>query len=203
MMKVTNLNDEQIIQLGNEIGDAFFDYPYANGQRGICEVADTRDKMRKYLTAFIKVGYESGLLYATSSRMEGIIIITSSKDQLKLIPSIRFLKGIIGAIGLKGIFKMIIFAIKGGNDYSSVLKKKKIPYVELQVLGVRKQYWSQGYMRQLMEMYYKLSDERNMAMHLETDDRNKALRYQHLGMKLVYERYCADTFTIYELYKEK
>ena len=39
-------------------------------------------------------------------------------------------------------------------------------------------------------------------MILDTDDRNKAARYEHLGMKLDRVRNCGDWFHMYDLIRE-
>ena len=60
----------------------------------------------------------------------------------------------------------------------------------------------QGYMRRMMDYAYALADERRIPVILDTDDRDKAARYEHLGMKLDRVRSCGEQFHMYDLVRE-
>ena len=74
---------------------------------------------------------------------------------------------------------------------------------EEEVLAVRTEYQQQGYMRKMMEGVYRLADRKKLPVILDTDDKNKSLRYQHLGMKLDRVRSCGEKFHMYDLIREK
>ena len=46
---------------------------------------------------------------------------------------------------------------------------------------------------------YTLTDERRIPVILDTDDRDKAARYEHLGMKLDRVHSCGERFHMYDL----
>lgn len=54
----------------------------------------------------------------------------------------------------------------------------------------------------MMDYAYALADERRIPVILDTDDRDKAARYEHLGMKLDRVRRCGEQFHMYDLIRE-
>lgn len=71
------------------------------------------------------------------------------------------------------------------------------------MLVVRPEYQHQGFMRKMMESVYRIADKKNLPVILDTDDKDKSLRYQHLGMKLDRVRNCGERFHMYDLLWEK
>ena len=70
------------------------------------------------------------------------------------------------------------------------------------MLVVRKEYQGQGFMRKMMEFTYRLADKKQVPVILDTDDKDKAARYEHLGMKLDRVRSCGGRFHMYDLIRE-
>lgn len=206
-IKVTNLSENEIEQICREIGDSFYDHAYGRKKDGTTEyglrkLLDSREKMYQHMKACFLAGYESGCLYSTSSRGEGYILVTCKGQDLSFKSGIRMIRAIVKNLGgLRGGIQFVRRIAKGGKTYEDELKKKKIPYANLAMLVVRKEYQGQGYMRQLMEMLYQIADEKNLAVILETDAENKVERYEHLGMKLVKTRDLGEGVFLYDLYR--
>ncbi len=206
-IKVTNLSENEIEQICGEIGDSFYDHAYGRKKDGTTEyglrkLLDSREKMYQHMKACFLAGYESGCLYSTSSRGEGYILVTCKGQDLSFQSGIRMIRAIVKNLGgLRGGIQFLKRIAKGGTTYEDTLKKKKIPYMNLAMLVVRKEYQGQGYMRQLMEMLYQIADEKNLAVILETDAENKVERYEHLGMKLVKTRDLGEGVFLYDLYR--
>ena len=57
-------------------------------------------------------------------------------------------------------------------------------------------------MREMMEYVYDIADEKKLPVILDTDDMNKCLRYQHLGMTLDRIRNCGERYYLYDLIRE-
>ena len=57
-------------------------------------------------------------------------------------------------------------------------------------------------MRKMMEFTYHLADKKHVPVILDTDDKDKAARYEHLGMKLDRVRSCGEGFHMYDLILE-
>ena len=77
-----------------------------------------------------------------------------------------------------------------------------LQFLRIEMLVVRKEFQGQGYMRQMMDYAYALADERRIPVILDTDDRDKAARYEHLGMELDRVRSCGEQFHMYDLVRE-
>lgn len=206
-IKVTNLSENEIEQICREIGDSFYDHAYGRKKDGTTEyglrkLLDSREKMYQHMKACFLAGYESGCLYSTSSRGEGYILVTCKGQDLSFKSGIRMIRAIVKNLGgLRGGIQFVRRIATGGKTYEDELKKKKIPYMNLAMLVVRKEYQGQGYMRQLMEMLYQIADEKNLAVILETDAENKVERYEHLGMELVKTRDLGEGVFMYDLYR--
>lgn len=206
-IKVTNLSENEIEQICREIGDSFYDHAYGRKKDGTTEyglrkLLDSREKMYQHMKACFLAGYESGCLYSTSSRGEGYILVTCKGQDLSFKSGIRMIRAIVKNLGgLRGGIQFLKRIATGGKTYEDELKKKKIPYMNLAMLVVRKEYQGQGYMRQLMEMLYQIADEKNLAVILETDAENKVERYEHLGMELVRTRDLGEGVFLYDLYR--
>ena len=57
-------------------------------------------------------------------------------------------------------------------------------------------------MRKMLDSVYRLADRKDLPIILDTDDKDKSLRYQHLGMKLDRVRNCGEKFHMYDLIRE-
>lgn len=206
-IKVTNLSENEIEQICREIGDSFYDHAYGRKKDGTTEyglrkLLDSREKMYQHMKACFLAGYESGCLYSTSRRGEGYILVTCKGQDLSFKSGVRMIRAIVKNLGgLRGGIQFLKRIAKGGTTYEDTLKKKKIPYMNLAMLVVRKEYQGQGYMRQLMEMVYEIADEKNLAVILDTDAEDKVERYEHLGMELVKTRDLGEGVFLYDLYR--
>lgn len=206
-VKVTNLSENELEQICREIGDSFYDHAYGRKKDGTPEyglkkILGSRESMYRHMKACFLAGYESGCLYSTSSRGEGYVLITYKGHDLSVLSKIKLIRAVIKNLGgfRKGV-QYIKTIAKGGTTYEEDLKKKKIPYINLTMLVVQKEYQGQGYMRQLLEMLYEFADENNLAIVLDTDAENKVARYEHLGLELVKTRDLGDGVFMYDLYR--
>lgn len=206
-MKVENLTKEELCRIGSAIGDSFYEHEYgktAGGvqEKGLSELVGSRENMRKYMTACLIAGYESGGLYTTSEKHEGYIIVFTPENKMKLGAGLRMIFRIIGSVGIGGAFRMVKQMKKGGISYEDELKKKKIKYVNLFILVVMNEYKGRGYMRKLMEMLYGIADEKHLPVVFDTDAENKADKYVHLGMTIAKTRDTGNGIILYDLYRE-
>lgn len=201
-IKVTNLSEDQIEQISRAIGDSFFDYEYAGQEYGLKKMIPDREMMYRHMKACFLAGYKSGCLYATSERGEGYIIVTHKGHNILPKCAVNLARTIVRNFG--GLRKTILFyreLLSGGKSYESELKARKIPYANLGMLVVLKEYQGQGYMRKLMEMLYEIADEQGLAIVFDTDARKKADQYVHLGMTLAKTRKIGEGTVMYDLYR--
>ncbi len=92
--------------------------------------------------------------------------------------------------------------LKKGGTIETRMRKAKREFIRIEMLVVRKEFQGKGYMKQMMEYTYALAKDKNVPIILDTDDKDKALRYEHLGMKLDKTRNCGERFHMYDLIRE-
>ncbi|MBQ9663456.1 MAG: GNAT family N-acetyltransferase [Oscillospiraceae bacterium] len=204
MIKLSGLTGEQVHEISCRIADTFYDYKYSEDDLGLIKYIRSREDMRAYMEAIIQASYNSGLLYTTSEKQEGFLVLSGDgvgsigfADGMKMIFAEKKALG-----GLKNMKSFIRACFAEGNTIETRMRKAKRKFIRIEVLVVRPEYQKQGYMRRMMEYVYALADERGLPVILDTDDKDKSLRYQHLGMTLDRVRNCGEKFHMYDLMRE-
>ena len=160
--------------------------------------------MFTYMNAIVRAAYKSGLLYTTSDRHEGFLVLSGEgTGSVGFVDGIRMILAEKQALG--GFRKMKEFigaCFCDGGSIETRMRKAKRKFLRIEMLAVRPEYQRQGYMRKMLEYTYRLAESRGVPVILDTDDRDKASRYEHLGMKLDRIRTCDDKFHMYDLIRE-
>ena len=178
---------------------------------GLAEMDDkqnfisTREDMFTYMDAIVRAAYKSGVLYTTSERQEGYLMLSGEGaggsigfiDGMKMIMAEK--KALGGFVNMK---KFISACFCDGGTIETRMRKAKRKFLRIEMLVVRKEYQGRGFMRQMMEFSYHLADKKYVPVILDTDDKDKAARYEHLGMKLDRVRSCGERFHMYDLIRE-
>lgn len=199
MIKLQGLNEEQLREISRQIADAFYDYTYNEADLGLIKYITSRENMFTYMHAIVRAAYRSGVLYTTSDRREGYLMLSGEgaggaigfMDGMKMIAAEKNALG-----GFRNMKKFIDACFSDGGSIETRMRKQKRKFLRIEMLVVRKEFQGQGYMRQMMDYAYALADKRKVPVILDTDDRNKASRYEHLGMKLDRVRSCGDHFRV-------
>lgn len=118
-------------------------------------------------------------------------------DGLKMISAEKKALG-----GFSNMKKFIKACFSEGGTIETRMRKTKRKFIRIEMLVVRKEHQKQGFMKQMMDYTYKLADSRSVSVILDTDDKDKSLRYQHLGMKLDRVRAGGERFHMYDLIRE-
>lgn len=200
-IRIQKLTKEELNELGNEIGDSFFDHDYEE-ELGMKKFFNTREKMRDFMSASLIVGYKSGCLYTTSENKEGFVIVFSPEHPLSVFAFILALPRMIKSMGGLQNAVRLSKKLNDKREYKTELDKKKVKYIFLFMLVVRNKYKGQGYMRKLMDIVYEIQDKEHLGIMLETDAINKRDKYVHLGMNCVRTRELDEGVSMYDLYKE-
>lgn len=202
MKRVRHLSEIELNELASQIGESFWDYPYADGEGGLKVLIPSRQAMNEYMKAFVIAGLESGTLYSTDGG-EGYILLTSSDGEHPNLKSIlkmaKTMKHALG--GWKQLSSFLKVANSGGESLEKIMKRQKKSYVKVEMLIVTKEHQGQGYMRKLMGFAYAVAAKKNAAVILDTDAKGKCDRYLHLGMRLERTRTAAG-FPLYDLIRE-
>ena len=115
-------------------------------------------------------------------------------DGLKMIAAEKRALG-----GFSNMKRFISACFCDGGTIETRMRKEKRKFLRVEMLIVRKEYQGQGYMRQMMEYAYRIAESHQVPVILDTDDKDKAARYEHLGMKLERVRNCGEQFHMYDL----
>lgn len=204
MKKLTGLNKEEVTAISRQIADAFYDYKYNDEDLGLVKYIKSREDMFVYMNAITQAAYNSGLLYTTSDRHEGYLMLSGEgAGRVRFFDGIKMIMAEKKALGGFSNMKSFIKAcFAEGNTIETRMNKAKRKYIRIEMLVVRPEFQGQGYMRKILEDVYRVADKRKVSVILDTDDKDKAMRYQHLGMKLDRVRNCGERFHMYDLIRE-
>ena len=204
MLKLKKLPDKEVEAISKQIADAFYDYKYNDEDSGLIKYIPSREAMYIYIGAIVRAAYKSGLLYTTSEKREGYLILSGEGiGSIGFVDGMKMILAEKKALGGFGKMKEFVSAcFCEGGSIETRMKKAKRRFIRIEVLVVRPEYQRQGYMRKMMNSVYRLADKKNLPVILDTDDKDKSLRYQHLGMKLDRVRNCGEKFHMYDLIRE-
>ena len=137
----------------------------------------------------------------TGSRPVMIKLQGLDEDQIREISrQIAAEKKALG--GFQNMKEFIDACFSDGGTIETRMQKEKRKFLRIEMLVVRKEFQGQGYMHRMMDFAYALAEERRIPVILDTDDKDKASRYVHLGMKLDRVRSCGERFHMYDLIRE-
>ena len=198
MIKVTELSENEI----EEIGEAFADYNYADGEKGMSFLYSGRDSVKEYICGYVRAMLAGGCLFSTSDKHEAFVAYKFSKDKLPASAGLILLKTVFRTLGFKGAVNMLSAIKKGGESYETTLKKQKKSYIFVGMLVVRKQYQGQGFMRKALDIAFDEGRKRGVPVLLETDAALKRDKYVRLGMTNMRTRKLDDSAFLFDLVKE-
>lgn len=205
MQKLKALSDAQLDEISHQIGDAFYDYRYSADERGLLKYITSREAMFIYIGAIVRAAYKTGVLYTTSEKHEGYLILSGEglkrigfPDGMKMISAEKKALG-----GFKNMKSFISACFSEGGTIETRMKKAKRRFIRIEMLVVRPEYQKQGFMRKMLDDVYRLADKKGVAVILDTDDKDKCARYEHLGMRLDRVRKCGAQMNMYDLIREE
>lgn len=204
MKKLIGLSKEEVKDISKQIADAFYDYKYNEEDLGLVKYIKSRDDMFTYMNAITRAAYNSGLLYTTSDDHEGYLMLSGDgAGSVRFFDGIKMIMAEKKALGGFSNMKAFIKAcFAEGNTIETRMRKAKRKFIRIEMLVVRHEFQGQGHMRNILEDVYKLAEKRGVPVILDTDDKDKAARYEHLGMKLDRVRNCGEKFHMYDLIRE-
>ena len=205
MIKLKGLTREQVREISRQVAEAFYDYGYSEADIGLIKYIPSREAMFIYIDAIVQAAYRGGVLYATSERREGVLMLSGegAGGRIGFVDGMKMIAAEKKALGGFGNMKAFINAcFSDGGTIETRMRREKRKFLRVEMLAVQKEYQGQGHMRRMMEYAYSIADDRGVPVILDTDDRDKAARYQHLGMKLDRVRDCGERFHMYDLIRE-
>lgn len=204
MIKLTDITDEEIDTITKEIADAFYDYEYNKEDQGLIKFIPNRESMYTYIGGIIRAAYRSGILYTTSEKREGFLVLSGEGvgtvgfvDGMKMISAEKRALG-----GFKKMKEFISACFSNGHSIETRMKKAKKKFIKIEVLVVRREFQKQGFMKKMLRYVYDMADKKGISVILDTDDKDKSERYRYLGMELDRVRNCGENFHMYDLIRK-
>ena len=144
-------------------------------------------------------------MYTTSDKHEGYLVMSGTGfGKIGLLDGLMMIAAEKKALGgFKNMKSFIKTCFSEGGTIETRMKKAKRKFMRIEMLVVRPEYQKQGFMRKMLNDVYKYADKQGVSVILDTDDKDKSLRYEHLGMKLDRVRNCGDKFHMYDHIREK
>ena len=204
MKKLKGLTPKEVENISRQVADAFYNYKYNEADQGLIKYIKSREDMFIYMNAIVQAAYNSGVLYTTSDKQEGYLMLSGEGvGRVKFFDGIKMISAEKKALGGFGNMKSFINAcFAEGNTIETRMRKAKRKFIRIEMLVVRPEYQGQGFMRSMLEQVYKVAKKKNIPVILDTDDKDKCERYMHLGMKLDRVRNCGERFHMYDLIRE-
>lgn len=204
MKKINDLSDAQLDEISHQIADAFYDYRYNEDDKGLLKYITSRESMFIYISAIVRAAYKTGVLYTTSENQEGYLMLSGEGlrcigffDGMKMISAEKKALG-----GFKNMKDFISACFSDGGTIETRMKKANKKFIRIEMLVVRPEYQKQGFMKKMLDDVYRIADKKGVSVILDTDDKDKCARYQHLGMKLDRVRKCGHKMNMYDLIRE-
>ena len=205
MLKLQHLSDNEIKDISKQVADAFYDYKYNEEDLGLIKYIPDRDSMFIYMNAIVDAAYKSGMLYTTSKKHEGYLMVSGEGfGTVGFVPGLKMIAAEKRALGgFKNMKAFIKACFAEGSTIETRMRKAKKKYIRIEMLVVRPEYQKQGFMKKMLEFVYQQADLQGIPVILDTDDKDKSLRYRHLGMSLDRVRNCGERFHMYDLIREQ
>ena len=180
-VKISTLSEKEL----RTIGDAFGNYKYDDSERGMSYLCKSSQATSDYICAYAQMMIRENALYSTSDAHEAFIGFRSSKQKIKTSSSMGLLKSILCTFDFGHALKMLKGSKGAGKSYKSILSKRKIPYLYVDLVAVREEYQGKGFMRPLLEIAFEEGRRLAVPVVLDTDAELKKAKYEHLGMRCV------------------
>ena len=155
MIKLQGLSGETVQEIASQTADAFYDYRYNDEDIGLIKYISSREAMFIYINAIVQAAYKAGVLYTTSDRNEGYLMLSGEGaggkigfiDGLKMIAAEKRALG-----GFSNMKRFISACFCDGGTIETRMRKGKRKFLRIEMLIARKEYRGQGYMRQMIRI---------------------------------------------------
>ena len=176
MIRCENLSDDDLRRIGRQTAEAFL------AEEGCFSVLSA-DVAEKLFTLIAETCYQTGHLYTTSEKQEGFCVYWTKKERPGLWVQLRMALKMARILPLRAGIQMK----NSQNNWTPTEKRyqKAEDFVEVFWLVVRKEYQGQGHFRKMLGEPFALAEKRGTICVLDTDAKQKAEKYAHVGMRII------------------
>ncbi|WP_455542046.1 GNAT family N-acetyltransferase [Intestinibacter sp.] len=191
MKLVENITDEKLKEISDLIGDAFVTNELFHE---FGTIQERRDLVKKYMDIYVKCVYESKALYVSDD--DKAYIGMAYSDEKAIIPQLKMMVKMLFLIPLKYNIRFL----KHVSQISDSNKKyTKSTYLEILMVCVKKECQGEGRAKELVEFAKQKALDRNVPLLFDTDMKDYAEMYQHLGCELYNTTTASNGVTRYNL----
>ena len=198
MLNRVKLTEEEM----REFAEVFAYYDYGEDEIGMVPYYPgypDRSSLINYLVAMIKSANDCGAIYGTSEKKEGIIILTDTTHPYPGSVMFKMMWRMVRALGIKNFGQIMKRFQAGGASLEKKYRDAKKPFVQIELLAVRKEYQGKGWMRPLVETAFEVAQKGKLPVIVSTDAAVKKDKYEHIGMKHINTRTLGDKSYMYDL----
>ena len=201
MLKRVKLTDAEM----REFAEAFAYYDYGDEEIGMVPYYPgypDRTSLVNYLVAMIKTANEYDGIYSTSDNKEGILILTDTTHPYPGTAMFKMVWRMARALGFKNFSDIIKKFQAGGASLEKTYRDNKKPFVQIELLAVKKEFQGKGFMRPLVETAFEVAKQGDLPVIVSTDAKLKKDKYEHIGMKHINTRTLGEKSFMYDLVKD-
>ena len=191
MKQLRSISERTMKKIRFIIGDAFVSNELFH-EFGC--IAERRSLVMRYMSAYVDFVYEANALYATDDGL-GYIGLQYSMDSA-LIPQIKMLIRLFTGIPLGKIRKLLGYISQIANENKRYASK---PHIDVLMVAVNKKAQGKGYATQLIRFAKEMARKKKVPLLVDTDMKQYAEMYQHLGFTLYNTKTASNGVTRYNL----
>ena len=193
--QVKNISKEELMRIEKLIGEAFVTNELFHNWGTIEE---RRSAVLAYMKIYVEYVYRAGELYGNET-LTGFIGIEDTRKPAIAAKMIMLFK-LICRLPLSKLKSLMHFAKQIRSSNAEYAKK---PHLDILMVCVERKQQGQGIATELVEFAKKMSEDKGIPLLFDTDMKEYAKIYQHLGCRL-YKQVTADNnVTRYSLVYQK
>lgn len=176
MLQLKNITREHLHQIAVNFAESFL------AMKGSLSSCMGHDEAVIYFEEVLYEYQRIGALYALSENEEGYIVYHLKKNGVRWYRDLYLFLRYLAKMNPETLQRMILIR-RGWTDYSIAHADTK-NYVDVALVSVKKEYQGKGYLRKLMAEPFALAEKLKIPVILDTDSEYKAIRYEHIGMRV-------------------
>ena len=187
MIKLQGLSREQVREIARQIAEAFYDYRYHDEDVGLIKYIPTREAMFIYIHGIVRAAYKAGVLYTTSDRNEGYLMLSGegAGGIIGFVDGLKMIAAEKKALGGFGNMKRFIGAcFCDGGTIETRMRKEKRKFLRVEMLVVRKEYQGQGYGKQILLWALEHMHGEQILLHVAEWNQSALKLYNSTGFTI-------------------
>ena len=171
-------------------------YPRENSERfhEFGSIEERRSLVMRYMAAYVDSVYESKALYATDDDL-GFIGLQYSKEA-PVIPQLRLLFRLFMRLPFGKIRKLLRHIKQIASENKRYASK---PHIDVLMVAVNQKAQGRGYATKLVNFAKEKAEQKQVPLLVDTDMKQYAEMYQHLGFRLYNTKTASNGVTRYNL----